>query len=220
MDNQENNSQEINAMQIIKPRYAGFWIRLVAFIIDCFVYGIIYYIIIFLSHLITDIFWSKTLYSDVSYMVANNDINYFDRVISLNTIGSLLIIFALWWLYNSLMESSPLQATLGKRIFKLKITDLNGNKISRWRADGRFVLKFISIFLIFFIWTIIVFLKPIHWACLGCEESTPSLYENVINFLSSAVPAVLILVLSLVTALSKKKQSLHDKIAKTLVVYE
>jgi uncharacterized RDD family membrane protein YckC len=51
----------------------------------------------------------------------------------------------LLWLYFSLLESSPLQATLGKyHVLGLKVTDTNGNRISFGRATARFWLKIIS----------------------------------------------------------------------------
>jgi uncharacterized RDD family membrane protein YckC len=48
------------------------------------------------------------------------------------------------WLYYSLMESSPYQATLGKKWFQLRVTDVAGNRISFGRASTRFWSKYIS----------------------------------------------------------------------------
>lgn len=48
------------------------------------------------------------------------------------------------WLYESWMESSSRQATLGKMIFNMKVTDLNGNRISFARASGRHFAKYLS----------------------------------------------------------------------------
>ena len=48
------------------------------------------------------------------------------------------------WLYEALMLSSPYQATLGKMIFGMKVTDLYGNRISFARATGRHFAKYIS----------------------------------------------------------------------------
>jgi uncharacterized RDD family membrane protein YckC len=41
-------------------------------------------------------------------------------------------------LYFSIFESSSMQATPGKRLLGLYVTDLNGNRISFARASGRF----------------------------------------------------------------------------------
>ena len=48
------------------------------------------------------------------------------------------------WLYEALMESSARQATLGKMIFQMKVTDLFGNRISFARATGRYFAKWLS----------------------------------------------------------------------------
>lgn len=59
---------------------------------------------------------------------------------SKNKVESVLIV----WLYFALMESSRLQASVGKIVFHLKITDLNENKISFGRASLRFILAIFS----------------------------------------------------------------------------
>jgi uncharacterized RDD family membrane protein YckC len=48
------------------------------------------------------------------------------------------------WIYYASLESSTWQATLGKKILGLKVTDLEGNRISFGRASGRFFGKILS----------------------------------------------------------------------------
>lgn len=48
------------------------------------------------------------------------------------------------WLYFALMESSSNQGTLGKMAIGIKVTDLNGNKLTFGRATGRYFGKIIS----------------------------------------------------------------------------
>ena len=48
------------------------------------------------------------------------------------------------WLYYSLMESSSTQATLGKMALGIKVTDLDGRRISFGRATGRYFGKIVS----------------------------------------------------------------------------
>ena len=48
------------------------------------------------------------------------------------------------WLYCSMMESGPWQATLGKKALGLVVTDLQGNRITFGRATGRHFAKIIS----------------------------------------------------------------------------
>ena len=50
----------------------------------------------------------------------------------------------IWWLYSAIMESSKWQATLGKRVLSLKVTDVNGVRLSFGRSSGRFLGKFLS----------------------------------------------------------------------------
>ena len=55
-----------------------------------------------------------------------------------------MVTIAASWLYEALMESSSYQATLGKMIFGMKVTDLYGNRISFARAMGRHFAKILS----------------------------------------------------------------------------
>jgi uncharacterized RDD family membrane protein YckC len=58
------------------------------------------------------------------------------------TSGSVTTI--LGWLYFAVMESSARQATIGKSIMNIYVTDLDGNRISFLRATGRYFAKFLS----------------------------------------------------------------------------
>ena len=48
---------------------------------------------------------------------------------------------AIGWLYYALQESSAAQATLGKRALGVRVTDLEGRRISFGRATGRLFAK-------------------------------------------------------------------------------
>jgi eukaryotic-like serine/threonine-protein kinase len=48
------------------------------------------------------------------------------------------------WLYFAVFDSSEKQATLGKMVGKVVVTDLEGNSISFWRATWRFLLILLS----------------------------------------------------------------------------
>ena len=54
------------------------------------------------------------------------------------------------WLYEALQESSEAQATLGKRMLGIKLTDLDGRRLTFARATGRHFGKYLSV-LTFFI---------------------------------------------------------------------
>jgi uncharacterized RDD family membrane protein YckC len=57
-----------------------------------------------------------------------------------------IMIFDLFlrWMYFALMESSSAQGTLGKMFLGIRVTDMNGQRISFLRATARFFSKFIS----------------------------------------------------------------------------
>jgi uncharacterized RDD family membrane protein YckC len=48
------------------------------------------------------------------------------------------------WLYHALMESSEWQATVGKRLLGLVVTDMAGQRVSFGRATGRHFAKIIT----------------------------------------------------------------------------
>ena len=52
------------------------------------------------------------------------------------------------WLYEAFMMSSEWQATVGKRVMSIVVTDLGGNRISFARATGRHFAKYLSAFLL------------------------------------------------------------------------
>jgi uncharacterized RDD family membrane protein YckC len=67
-------------------------------------------------------------------------------VFALKFMGGTLI----HWLYWAGLESSGYQATLGKMMLGLIVTDLNGEPIDFGRATGRYFGKFISSLLLLF----------------------------------------------------------------------
>lgn len=110
--------------------YAGFWPRWVASWIDGAVLGIPWLIVVFSFLWFFD---DPTRDEGTRYLV--NWIAY----------GAANLVFLLpSWLYYAFMESSPKQATLGKMMLGIVVTDLNGNKISFGQATRRFFSKVIS----------------------------------------------------------------------------
>lgn len=53
--------------------------------------------------------------------------------------------YLIGWIYFAALESSPLQATPGKRLLGLKVADVGGMRPGFWKASGRYVLKLISV---------------------------------------------------------------------------
>lgn len=50
----------------------------------------------------------------------------------------------LTWLYFSLLESSPMRATLGKKVMGLRVVTEDGKRLSFLRATGRYFGKIVS----------------------------------------------------------------------------
>jgi uncharacterized RDD family membrane protein YckC len=95
--------------------YGGFWIRLVAYIIDSAIVTIAFIAIMLLL-----------------------------GVMGLELAGAQFIFVVLAILYFALMQSSKRQATLGKALCGLKVGGPNGERISVGRALGREAAKIIS----------------------------------------------------------------------------
>lgn len=55
--------------------------------------------------------------------------------------------FFVWWLYYAVMESSNMQGTFGKMAMGLKVTDMEGRKVSFTKATARYFLRWVSSFL-------------------------------------------------------------------------
>jgi len=55
-----------------------------------------------------------------------------------------LAAFVAAWLYNAGLESSPAQATVGKLLLGMRVTDVDGRRISFARASLRFIAKIVS----------------------------------------------------------------------------
>ena len=121
-------------------RYAGFWLRFVAYIIDDIIMG-------FVGFLISLPFIGGIVFSAIG--IGENPENTENLVKGLvgilgSVFGLIVVAVILGWLYFALMESSKSQGTLGKMALGLKVTDLEGNPINFARATGRYFGKIIS----------------------------------------------------------------------------
>jgi uncharacterized RDD family membrane protein YckC len=101
--------------------YAGFWWRFLAYIIDGVILNVINYALGFAVGML-----------------------FFSRNPEGAGLAGGLVGIASTWLYYGLMESSSNQGTLGKMACGLKVTDLNGERISFGKASGRFFGMIIS----------------------------------------------------------------------------
>ena len=99
-------------------------------------------------------------------VLARNAIDQQHLESQLNGIGYLA-----GWIYFATMESSNLQATLGKMAFGLKVADIEGNRIGFWKASGRHWGKLISALLLLIGFVMIFFTQKnqgLHDQMAGC----------------------------------------------------
>ena len=119
--------------------YGGFWLRFLAYLIDGAVITLGIFVVaiplVFLTRL-------GTLLSEIHPEEDFNDAGFWlitAVIFLLATVG-----LALTWLYHALMESSEWQATVGKKVLDLVVTDMAGRRVSFWRATGRHFGKMVS----------------------------------------------------------------------------
>ena len=113
--------------------YAGFWLRAAAYLLDGMTLGFILGTtvlrpILLNNHVGTSLqdFWDF-------YTSGTRQATAFVLLVQLAT-----------WLYFASFESSRWQATPGKRVLGLRVTDLEGKRTSFVRASGRYFGKLIS----------------------------------------------------------------------------
>jgi uncharacterized RDD family membrane protein YckC/Tfp pilus assembly major pilin PilA len=99
--------------------YAGFWRRAAAYIID--------YIVLFIAVVVG---FGAIAASDIPP----------ERAAVLH----MLVVYGLYWLYRAGMHSSSFQATVGKLVLGIKVSDLAGQRIGFGRSTGRVIAEFLA----------------------------------------------------------------------------
>jgi uncharacterized RDD family membrane protein YckC len=119
--------------------YAGFWLRVVACLIDSVLLGGVLGAIFVPSFLLGGFgaalqAMARNRQPDPAAIVA------FASSIALFVGASVLA----GWLYYAYFESSEWQGTVGKKVMNLVVTDLEGNRVTFGRASGRYFARFIT----------------------------------------------------------------------------
>jgi len=122
-----------------RVEYAGFWLRFLALLIDNAVMGIGFVLILIPLIFLTGL---GGFISEIHPDEDMNDVGIF-MLIGLLFLAATVSLL-LTWLYHALMESSEWQATLGKRVLGLVVTDMAGRRVSFGRATGRHFAKIIT----------------------------------------------------------------------------
>jgi uncharacterized RDD family membrane protein YckC len=112
----------------IAPAYAGFWFRFLAWLIDTLIS--------------CAVFFPLGIVIGLLMVASGSNPNSGDMLLVRLSTNGLSIVAG--WLYYSLCESSSWQGTVGKKVLGLRVTDLNGNRISFGKATGRHFGKILS----------------------------------------------------------------------------
>ena len=123
--------------------YAGFWRRVGAVLIDLFLMAPVYFLCkeLLLTPSERD---RRLMESLMSSRVTEAD-RQAALMMSMSWFANFAIImFVTLGFYYVLTECSPMQGTLGKRMLRLGVTDLNGNRIGFGRALMRYVCRMLS----------------------------------------------------------------------------
>jgi uncharacterized RDD family membrane protein YckC len=133
--------------------YAGFWRRFAAYTIDV---------------VITGYFLNSFYY----FMINQAQFGHMEMSRTLTNVLFSPVAIVISWCYFAGMESSPMQATLGKRLLGLYVTDMEGNRLSFGQATGRYFGKMISGFM----------LTVGYWLA-GFTEKKQALHDIIANCL-------------------------------------
>jgi len=123
------------AAPLARMQYAGFWIRFLAILLD----GIL------LSIVLSPISFGIFGLMGVSSALGNrSDPTQIMALLVPAIVAAATIGIAGKWLYEALLTSSSKQATVGKMACGLRVTDLQGRRLTFAHATGRFFAKYVS----------------------------------------------------------------------------
>ncbi len=122
----------MEARRLAAVHYAGFWRRVLAYLIDVLLVFIVSTGAAAIAELALGVKLGITWGMAGGIRQGPSGVTIF------------LVRLIIAWLYWAGMESSDQQATLGKMAIGIKVTDLEGERISFGRATGRYFGKIIS----------------------------------------------------------------------------
>lgn len=126
----------------IELPYAGFFSRLIAFILDWLLVSFVFSLFL--------VFIMPAGFAAEGPEFMRYDEEYIRNMT--DAIGSWIYLFFLIWLvYNALMQANNWQATLGKRAVGIIVTDMEGERPGIGKAFLRELIKLISLIVFIFI---------------------------------------------------------------------
>jgi len=124
---------------VSRVEYAGFWLRFLALLIDNVVMGLGFVLILIPLIFLTGL---RGFLDEIHPSEDMNDVGIFMLIGVIFLAATVSLVFT--WLYHALMESSEWQATLGKKVLGLVVTDMAGQRVSFGRSTGRHFGKLIT----------------------------------------------------------------------------
>lgn len=185
----------------------SFWRRVGAYLVDTIILVIV---LIAVQYILVGITGGRL---QVWLFETNNKLLSYGYVL-------LTVSFVPFNLYFSLLESSPRQATLGKRLFGLKVADMKSRRIDLFRAVARTSIKFLPwelghISMMFF--TNLTVIGISHQG-FPFTNDTQFLTESTSLSMPTQVLAWLLLTVNILfVLLHRQKRGLYDLIAGTSV---
>ncbi|KAF5081808.1 RDD family protein [anaerobic digester metagenome] len=125
-------------------KYAGFWLRVAAYLIDSLVMsagGLLIAIPVIIG--IVGFAVGLEGVDNPEDFLESGRWMYVGGIIGLILLASLLGM-VMGWLYYALMESSKYGGTLGKIAVGIKVVDMNGNKVTFGKATGRYFSRIVT----------------------------------------------------------------------------
>lgn len=133
---------QVYVQPVARVAYAGFWLRVLAYLIDMIVLGLFSIPIAIGGAAVLGV-------GGVIQAILHNE----DPFQNGPPAAFILFLMFLWglglfgtWLYFALLESSEWQGTAGKKILGLIVTDMQGRRVTFLRATGRYFAKFVTHF--------------------------------------------------------------------------
>ena len=120
-------------MSVAVPAYAGFWLRTVALAVDVML------LFVPLTFITGFLAIAMGLSAAIQEIQPGESFEALTALLGLGFVLAVLLIMLIGGgLYFSVFECSSWQATPGKKLLGLYVTDLAGNRVSFARASGRF----------------------------------------------------------------------------------
>jgi uncharacterized RDD family membrane protein YckC len=116
-------------MTEIKKSYGGFWKRVIAYLIDAFI----------IAFPVTMIFGTV-----IPQAMMTDNVQVTSVAVSMPQV----IMLVASWVYFAGLESSVWQATVGKKMLGMQVTDTSGERIDFIKATIRYFAKILSSFIL------------------------------------------------------------------------